>query len=131
MNKITAGQLIIINRKVTGDTEHISDRAKNDVDEIIRIIYEQDEMFFYKYKGIVTKAVKLGSLISKTRPFRSGNDKTAVISALTLLELNGVKLKDYEEKIEELVDIFKKGSLEDGCDWIDLHKTDTNNLEAF
>lgn len=125
MNKLTAGHLVMINQMLTGSKEDESQKATILIEEIIQMTYEQNEMSLYKYKGIISKASKLGCTIARIKPFEHKNNQTAVIAALTLLELNNVKLIDYEENIPQLVDYFLAGDIESGCEWIRKRRKDS------
>ncbi len=118
MNKLTAGQLIMINQKLVKKKFDISEKTQILIEEIVQMPYEQNEMSLYKYKGVIQKASKLGSAISRIRPFDDRNDQTAVIAALTLLELNGIKMTDYKDNVSQLVQYFLIGDIESGCEWI-------------
>ena len=129
MNKLTAGQLLMINQKLTGSKEDVSKKTRILIEEIIQMPYEQNEMSLYKYKGIISKASKLGSSIARIKPFDHKNNQTAVIAALTLLELNNVKIADYEDNISQLVEYFLAGDIESGCEWIRKRRIDSEVAE--
>lgn len=118
MNKLTAGQLLGINRKLTGNNNVASDELMNKLLRISEMPYEQDEKFFYKYKNAVAKASKLGCSIARIKPFETKNNQTAVLALLTLLELNNVKLAGYEKELSALVPYLEAGDLENCCQWI-------------
>lgn len=124
MNKLTAAQLVMINQKLTGNKADISQKTKILIEEIVQMPYELNEMSLYKYKGTIEKASKLGSSIARIKPFENKNNQTAVIAALSLLELNNVKLTDYENNVSQLVEYFIAGDIESGCEWIRKRRVD-------
>ncbi len=127
MNKLTAEQLIIINQKITDRT--VSEKVKKSIENIVEIPYEQDDMATYKYKGIVAKSVKLGCSIARIKPFESNNTQTAVLAALTSLELNGISLVNYKEDISQLADFFLSNDIEGGCEWIEKRQNSDNGVD--
>jgi len=129
MNKLTAKQLLMINRKLTGEDAKASDELLKKLEEISKMPYEQDERFFYKYKNTVAKASKLGCSIARIKPFRNKNNQTAIISLLSLLELNKVKIVDYENDLTTLVSLLESGDVEKTCAWIDNHKFQRDTIE--
>lgn len=131
MNKLTAGQLVMINQKLTGNREDVNEKTRILIEEIVQMPYEQNEMSLYKYKGIIPKASKLGCSIARIKPFKQKNNQTAVIAALTLLELNGVKLTDYEDNVTQLVEYFLAGDLESGCEWMRRRRIDSEVAELY
>ena len=122
MNKLTAKQLLMINRKLVGEDVADSDESLKILEEIAKIPYEQDERFFYIYKNTVAKAAKLGCAIARIKPFRKKNNQSAVFSLLTLLELNKIKLVDYENDLATLVSLLEAGDVEKTGKWIEKYQ---------
>ena len=129
MNKLTAKQLLMINWKLTGNEAKASDKLLIKLEEISKLPYEQDERFFYKYKNTVAKASKLGCSIACIKPFQEKNNQSAIFSLLSLLELNKVKLVDYENDLTSLVSLLESGDVEKTCDWIENHKFQGDTIE--
>lgn len=122
MNKLTSKQLFMINRKLTGGDSHTEGTLMEKLDEIAAAPYEQNDMFFYKYRDTVSKAAKLGSTLARQKPFASCNEGTAIIATLSLLELNGIRLDGYEDDIETLASCLCSGDLESCCEWIRCYR---------
>lgn len=122
MNKLTAKQLWRINQKLTGEDAKASDERLKRLEEICKIPYEQDERFFYLYKNTEAKAAKLGCSIARIKPFEKKNCQTAILSLLSLLELNKIKLCDYEEDLIGLASLLETGDVEKTSSWIEEHK---------
>ena len=126
MNKLTANQLLMINQRITGVDVEASDNLMKKLETISNLPYEQDEMFFYKYKDVIAKASKLGCSIARIKPFTEKNNQTSVVALLTLLELNGVGLEKYDDDLPALVSFLETGDLESSCEWIRMHKIDND-----
>ena len=124
MNRLTAKQLLMINQKITCVDVKASDNLMKKLETISDLPYEQDEMFFYKYKDVIAKASKLGCSIARIKPFAEKNKQTSVVALLTLLELNGVGLEKYDDDLPLLVSFLEAGDLESSCEWIRMHKID-------
>lgn len=129
MNKLTAGQLVMINQKLVGNNEDVNEKTRILIEQIVEMPYEQNEMSSYKYKGIIEKASKLGCSIARIKPFEQKNNQTAVIATLTLLELNNVRLVNYEDNVSQLVQYFTAGDIESGCEWIRKRRIDSELAE--
>ena len=131
MNKLTVKQLLMINQKLTGKEIHASAVLLETLGVISKMPYEQDEGFFYKYKDTVAKAAKLGCSLAGAKPFPEKNNQTAIVSLLSLLELNKIKLTDYENDLPALVDLLEAGNVEKTCDWIENHKFQRDVFEPI
>lgn len=122
MNKLTEKQLTLFNKKVAqkvGLTPGIID--EDALRRVAEAPYVKDERFFYIYKGLIEKTAKLGCEIVNVRPFANTNIATATLAILTLLEINGIKLQDYENDIPELHQYLKIGEENQVIKWINVH----------
>lgn len=122
MNKLTVNQLILLNKKVQQNNEQCKSKVKDEVlKEIVNIPYQKDEEFFYIYRSALEKASKLGCCIAQKKPFEIKNTETATLAALTLLELNGYKMVDYKDDMNNLMNLFENNEYEKACEWIKKH----------
>jgi prophage maintenance system killer protein len=117
MNKLTAKQLLRMNQKLTNEVDETPEML-NRIEEILHLPYQQDENAVYIYKDMIDKASVLGSSIARLRPFEKKNSQTAVIAMLTLLELNDIMMKNYENSIMELVEYLMEGDLLQSSQWV-------------
>lgn len=124
MNKLTAKQLLLMNQKLTNE-ENVTPEVLNRVEEIALLPYRQDENSVYVYKDTIDKATVLGSSIARLRPFEKKNSQTAVVAMLTLLELNDIMLKNYENSIMELVECLLDGDLQRSSQWVKRYQEKT------
>ena len=125
MNKITAKQLVRINGTVTARKKvPVTEEQMKKIEDVANSPYVQDEKFFFIYKTTIEKASKLGCEIFKTKPFDKGNRDTALLALLTLLDVNGFKLKDYQDDLIELDEYVKKYDLAATNNWIMNHLED-------
>ncbi|GIV98412.1 MAG: death-on-curing protein [Herpetosiphonaceae bacterium] len=76
------------------------------------------------YPDLPSKASALAFLLIKNRPFRSANEATALLAILRLIEINGVRLKNFEGLIKKLGAVsrsaLKREELEE---WLRSHIT--------
>ncbi len=122
MYKLTPNQLLLLNRKITDmEAQTISPNRFELLKEISETPYRQNKEDSFIYKGPAEKAAKLGNEIALKKPFERSNRDTAVLALLTLLELNGVKLKDYRDDLGELYDNIEDQALEKTYKWICSH----------
>ena len=121
MNKLTAKQLLMINRKLSGETTAVSDNLMKKLEDISKMPYEQNENFFYVYRNTVAKASKLGCSIATIKPFREKNNQTAILALLSLLELNKIQLTAYEAHLQTLVTLLESGDVDGTKGWIERH----------
>jgi prophage maintenance system killer protein len=129
MNKLTAKQLMMINQKLTGNNlDESSKEMMEKLEKISRMPYEQDERFFYKYKNTVAKASKLGCSIASIKPFPEKNNGTAILALLSLLELNRVKMVNYENDLKKLVNYMEADDDEKVCHWIENYKASEDKM---
>ena len=126
MNKLTAKQLFQINQQFSIVKDEYDEALRNKVTAVADMPYVQDERFFFIYKDTVEKAAKLGCSIAYWRPFRSANTKTAIISMLTLLEVNGIKLEGYSDDMDNLISIIEGDKVQECIGWIKKYKNDVN-----
>ena len=123
MNKLVVNQISGINTLLTGVEEPLTKRQRQILNEVAAAPYEQNESFYYIYRSLSAKAAKLGCEIIKRKPFKQKNDLTAVVSALTMLKINGVKLTDYRNDIGKLLDCFAADDLKGAEKWMDSHQS--------
>ncbi len=122
MYKLTSVQLVWLNQKVVGDDHIIVESEKlKQIQEISNIPYEETEELFYRYKGTVEKAAKLGTLIATRKPFEGKNSETAVLAMLTLMEMNGFKMVDYQEHIRALMIYLEQDDKEETERWLERY----------
>ena len=122
MNKLTPEHLIIFNQKIVG--ENSSDVLRIQYDmlvEITEIPYKKNEELFYVYKSSVEKAAKLGNLIATRKPFLKANQETAILTILTLLDINGCKVINYVQDLDDLRSCLEESNEENICLWIRKH----------
>ena len=121
MNKLTPEQLVLLNKKLVGEEKQQLLRVDNDeLTEITEIPFQTDRDF-YRYRRTKEKAAKLAIIIVKRKPFLEANRETAVLSMLTLLLINGIKLVEYSEDVEELYKYLEEAETDEVCNWIDSH----------
>lgn len=139
MNTVSAKQLIQINSIVTGKPSRYDlpkDKMKL-LKEIAAAPFEKEkewdsvnqkeyETCFYEYRTVIEKAAKLGCDIYQLHPFESGNNKTAVLALLTLLDVNSFNLEDYFDDLDELVTSLQnpESGVLDTASWIKNHMLD-------
>ncbi len=126
MNKLTAKQLIMLNQKIVNDEARLTSEDEAKIKDIAEIPYEKVDEFFYKYKTTVEKSAKLGCLIVSNRVFNEGNEETAMLAMLTLLVLNGYKVSDFEQNLDELSEYLNTNNYEAICSWIRDHASNQN-----
>ena len=123
MNKLVVNQISGINTLLPGVEEPLPKRQRQILNEVAAAPYEQNESFYYIYRSLSAKAAKLGCEIIKRKPFKQKNDLTALVSALTMLKINGVRLTDYQKDIGKLLDCFAADDLKGAEKWMDSHKS--------
>lgn len=124
-NKLTPEQLLLLNRKITaGDSSSVLKVTMDDLKEIADIPYVQDKRFFYVHKNTIQKSAKLASLIADRKPFVNGNRDTAILAMLTLMEINGYKVANYSNDMDELNACLENNETEEICQWIKAHVVD-------
>ena len=125
MNKLSASQLHKINCRILGmevSFNEMDENFKNSLKDIAFSPYEQDERFFYFYRDTVAKAAKLSCDIATIKPFEKGNIKTAVFTALTLLQINQINTKEgYQDDLPIFETALKDGDFEQVEDWLREH----------
>lgn len=121
MNKLTAKQLQMFNKKIVapGNEKNKPVLSMDVLEKIAAIPYEQDEAFFYIYRDTIEKAAILGCSIQKMKPFKEGNSETAILAMLTLLDVNGYEIIDYEKDIATLFEALE--DYEVLCEWLKGH----------
>lgn len=121
MNKLTPEQLMLLNRKVTGEKDVVLQENFNELKRITNIPYQKNEELFYEFKTVIDKAAKLGNLIALQKPFVKGNKETAIVAMLTLLDINGRKVENYANDIDELCKYLEEPTEENIREWINSH----------
>ena len=122
MNKIVTRQLFFINSQLIGESKPLSDERWKLLKAVAQAPYEQNENFYYIHKSITAKAAKLGCEMVRLEPFEQKNELTALVSSLTMLEINGVRLTDYKRDIDELRAYFKDNDINKAEEWFDNHR---------
>lgn len=76
-----------------------------------------------QYPGIFMKAAVYWHGLATSHCFSDGNKRTATMSALVFLELNGFELKATDEELFEIALKLATGetSMEDVAAWIEYH----------
>ena len=96
MNKLTEEQIIMTYNKLTGESYSLLS-PEVDCDLLRAIIGEAWQRTpdgrKYVHLRIQKKAAVQCLAIARKRPFPDTNAKTAILSALTMLELNGIYVK--------------------------------------
>lgn len=126
MNKLTAKQLLMLNRKIVEEDDEPL-RPYRDMDVLERIAaipYEKDEEFFYIYRDTIEKAAILGCSLHKCKAFADGNSETAALAMFTLLDINGYELVDFGNDLDELFEHLERQNFESVCAWIKEHLED-------
>ena len=91
----TYSELIFINGRILGDTDIQSGKKKvRDIDLLLAAEQRPQASAFGQdaYSTLKEKAAVLLHSISRNHPFADGNKRTATISALFLLAINGEKV---------------------------------------
>ena len=128
MNKLTPEQLVLLNQKIIAEDEVIPQVNFDDLREITEIPYQKNEELFYIYRTVIEKAAKLGNLIVLRKPFIKANQETAVLTLLTLLDINGYKMVNYTNDVEELCGYLEETKIDNTCKWINAHLLEEGHL---
>lgn len=122
MNKLNAKQLVRLNGTVTNrKTVPVNEKQIQKLQLIAQKPYVRDDRFFFIYKTTVEKAAKLGCELFQEKPFDKGNGETAILSILTLLDINGFKLVNYQDGLAELADCIRNNNDCAAAEWIRTH----------
>ena len=123
MNKNAAAQLHTINAYIINNKEPLSDVMPNNLSSVSAVPFQQNYSlyFYYIYKTLAAKAAKLGCEIANTKPFENGNEVTAAVAALTMLEINGLKPVNYLRDIDGLYQCFSENDIGKAEAWINSH----------
>lgn len=128
MNKLSASQLYKINCRILGTEDNFNEmdeHLKNSLKDIAFSPYKQDEKFFYHYRDTVAKAAKLSCDIATIKPFEKGNIKTAIFTALTLLQINQINTKKgYQDDLPTFLAALEDGNFEQIENWLREHAQD-------
>lgn len=122
MNKIVARQLQGINAQITGAEPQLSEEQWNALEEVAAAPFELNESLYYIHKTIFAKAAKLGCEIVRRKPFESENELTALVSSLTMLEINGVRLASYKQDLDGLRECFDSNNIAGAEQWLEQHR---------
>lgn len=121
MNKIAATQLHNINAYISGNNKPLSDKLLNRLNNVTAAPFQLDDNFYYIYKTLAAKAAKLGCEIVKVKPFETDNELTAVVAALTMLEINGSMPVHYKNDIDGLFRCLSENNIAQAEQWIKNH----------
>lgn len=128
MNKLSASQIYKINCRILGtevNFNEMDEDFKNSLKDIAFSPYEQDEKFFYLYRDTVAKAAKLSCDIATIKPFEKSNTKTALFTALVLLQINQINTKEsYQDDLPTFLAALEDGNFEQIEDWLREHTQD-------
>lgn len=130
MYRLTNSQLVMLNKKITGDKCEV--KNENLLDKINNQVYEQDEEGFYVYRDTVHKAAKYAEIFSYEQPFMSGNLETGVLIATTLLSINNNPVNYTDEDIKKFMADLEKHDInyEDIVSWLKA-RTKPNTYEKY
>ena len=131
MNKLTPKQVIMLNTKVTGSVPVLSDEQQKQLEDLCEVPYELDEKFFYICRSTVEKAARLGCEIADKKVFNDKNEETALLSMLTLLEVNGVRVKDYGRDKQMLMEDLSKYDEKSIRSWISGHRKNSEKISVL
>lgn len=102
LNYITLEEVIEFNKLVTGEGGLLRDRAG-----LERAIMRPQTAAYYEDADIARQASLLIEGVAAIHAFIDGNKRTALLTGLTFLEVNGYKVRDAHnvigKRIEELV----------------------------
>lgn len=105
MNKLTPEQITMTYNRIAG-THYTVDAPEIDraaLRDIIALAWKKtDDGQYYTYTDIQKKSAVQCLEIVRRRPFPNNNVKTAILSTITMLELNGIYLKLDAEQTAEL-----------------------------
>ncbi len=121
MNRLTAEQLLTLNRKITGNTDAVTDKKRRLLVQIADLPYERDGMHAYRYRDVFSRATVLGCALMREKPFCEGNEKTAILTVMTMLELNGYAVEDTPASIETLYRLLMTEDTEACRTWLETH----------
>ena len=137
MNKLTPQQLVLLNRKLIGESDKI-DKEKllkidfGEFEEMADIPYQKEQTPLYTYKDTVEKAAVLGHLIAKREPFVRSNKETAALALLTLLDINCHKMiENYGKDIVSLLSSFDKSETDLTRKWIEDHLDNDESYKIY
>ena len=122
MNKLKSKHIIEINRRLGGTIPEGFNRQK--LDYIVQIPYQRDEYNEYVYRGSSAKAAKLACELYKQNLFPKKNLSTALFASIVLLQVNGGRLRDYQEDIELFLEYIRHDDFEKANAWITQHYYD-------
>ena len=114
--------MLLINQKLVSNPEdELSEYSEKRLKEIAEIPYMQDEKLFLIYGAKFEQAAKLGCLIATRKPFKQENNKTALLALLITLDINGVRIVDYENDLTQLLEFLQQDDLDGTTTWIKTH----------
>jgi death-on-curing family protein len=103
MRYLTVHDVIWINTAVTGSTQRYQfDRLEN-------AVYSQ-----YSYgdsRDVLTQAARMLRRLLQDKPFEQGNEWTALVATMTLLQLNGYTLRLDAEEVQTTLTQLEQGQL--------------------
>ena len=124
MNFLTIDQILQIHVLVVGETG--GSTGIRDLGRLESVVTTQKQHVFDKetYEGPMQKAASLIRGIIGDHPFVDGNKRTAMLTALTFLKINGVNLTISQGDLENFavqvaIDKLDVTSIEN---WLEKHK---------
>jgi death-on-curing protein len=125
----TYSELIFINGRVLDDEDIMTGKTKiRDIDLLLAAEQRPQASAFGQdaYPGLTDKAVALLHAIARNHPFKDGNKRTATVSALFLLEINGQRVVwEPEEALTVILDLAEgRREMSHMLAWLETIDTD-------
>lgn len=112
MNRLTCTQIKYINASICDTLKLPYTCAEHVIDRIVESLYYFDcTGDYHLLRHIPDKAARLAFEIATKKPFQHCNTKTAYISFITFLMLNGFLLDFDNEKLKVVVSFFRDKAL--------------------
>jgi death-on-curing protein len=129
MRYVTVSELIFINGKILNDPLIMSGKQKiRDIDLLLAAEQRPQASAFGQdaYGTLEEKAAALMHSVARNHPFKDGNKRTALMSLLFMLHINGfTPVWTREEALERVLDVAE-GRRDSGtfAQWLHLAVTD-------
>ena len=122
MNQMVSKHLFAIHSMLTDNGTPLSEERWQVLNDVAAAPFRQNENYYYIYRSVAAKAAKLGCEMVKRKPFEQQNELTAVVAALTMLEVNGIRLADYRKDIDTLRACFASNDVTGAEAWLEQHR---------
>ena len=129
MRYITVSELIFINGKLLNDPLIMSGKQKiRDIDLLLAAEQRPQSSAFGQdaYKTLEEKAAALMHSVARNHPFKDGNKRTALVSMLMMLHVNGqTPVWNPQEALQRVLDVAE-GRQNSGvfAEWLQLAETE-------